>query len=189
VSTTAEGHTHTSYGLPPRLASLMRAGETFGTALLARSGTWRPHRALLPALRPALRWLLFGDQYEAAALQMTMRSVGRAPLRSIGGFRSSLGEQQRLDTLTRLGDVPAAVLVGDRDRVTPPPCAASIAAALPGTELTVFPGAGHMLILERHAEVSATLAAIVERAAASTPRERRRRARRARKTGGYDEAA
>ena len=100
-----------------------------------------------------------------------------------------IGEQRRLDTLARLGDVPAAVLVGDRDRLTPPPCADSIAEALPGTELTVYPGAGHMLILERHAEVSAILTAIVERAATSTPGQRRRRARRARKAGRLGQAA
>ena len=183
VSTTAEGTAHTRYGLPPRLAALMRAGETFGAGVLARSGAWRPHRAFLPALRPALRWLLFGDEYEDAALQMTMKSVGRTSLRSIGGFRASIGEQQRLDTLTRLGDVPAAVLVGDRDRLTPPPCAEGIAEALPGTELTVFPGAGHMLILERHAEVSSTLSAIVERAGSSTSGERAHRTKRASKAG------
>ncbi|MFF5292711.1 alpha/beta fold hydrolase [Paractinoplanes globisporus] len=186
VSTTAEGTAHTRYGLPPRLAAVMRAGETFGAGVLARSGAWRPHRALIPALRPALRWLLFGDVYEDAALRMTMKSVGRTTLRSIGGFRASIGEQQRLDTLARLGDLPAAVLVGDRDRLTPPPCAEGIADALPGTELTVFPGAGHMLILERHAEVSAALASIVERAGASTPGERHRRAKRARKAGRVD---
>jgi pimeloyl-ACP methyl ester carboxylesterase len=188
VSTTAEGHAHTRYGLTPRLAALMRAGETLGAGVLARSGPWRPHRAVLPALRPALRWLLFGDQYDNDALMVTMQSVGRASLRSIGGFRATVGTQQRLDTLAALGDVPAAVLVGDRDRLTPPPCARSIAEALPGTELTVWPGAGHMLLLERHAEVSATLVEITERAARSTPAERRRRVRRARRAG-YDKAA
>ncbi|GIF26247.1 pimeloyl-ACP methyl ester carboxylesterase [Actinoplanes tereljensis] len=176
VSTTAEGHAHTRYGLPPRLALLMRAGETLGAGLLARSGAWRPHRAVLPALRPALRWLLFGDEYEDAALQITIKSVGGTSLRSIGGFRTSIGEQQRLDTLARLGNVPAAVLVGDRDRLTPPPCANSIAEALPGTELTVYPGAGHMLILERHVDVSAVLADIVRRA---IPVKRRRTLRKA----------
>jgi pimeloyl-ACP methyl ester carboxylesterase len=188
VSTSAEGHAHTRYGLPPRLATLMRAGETLGAGLLARSGAWRPHRAVLPALRPALRWLLFGDHYDDDALGITLRGVGRASLRSIGGFRSSIGAQQRLGTLAALGDVPAAVLVGDRDRLTPPPCAESIAGALPGAELTVCPGAGHMLLLERPAEVSAALVSITEQAARSTAAERRRRARRARRTG-YDRAA
>jgi pimeloyl-ACP methyl ester carboxylesterase len=166
VSTTAEGHTHTRYGLPWHLATLMRAGEIIGAGVLARSGPWRPHRAMLSALRPAVRWLLFGDDHEDVALDVTMRSFGRASLRSIGGFRSSIGSQQRLETLTALGDVPAAALVGDRDRLTPPPCAESIAEALPGTELTVYPGAGHMLMLERPTEVSAVLTGIIARAAA-----------------------
>jgi pimeloyl-ACP methyl ester carboxylesterase len=192
VATTAEGHTHTRYGLPPQLAALMRAGEMIGAGLLARSGAWRPHRAVMPALRPAIRWLLFGDEYSDAALRVTLKSVGSTSLRSIGGFRPSIGAQQRLETLATLGDVPAAVLVGDRDRLTPPPCAESIAKALPGTELTVFPGAGHMLMLERPEEVSAALIAIVRRAAESTPRERagrRRRARAHEEHRDYDQAA
>jgi pimeloyl-ACP methyl ester carboxylesterase len=192
VSTTAEGHTHTRYGLPQHLATLMRAGETIGAGLLARSGAWRPHRAVMPALRPAIRWLLFGDEYPDAALRVTLTSVGHASLRAIGGFRASIGAQQRLETLAALGDVPSAVLVGDRDRLTPPPCAESIAEALPGTELTVFPGAGHMLMLERPDEVSAALVAIVQRAAGSTPRERAGRRRRAvahEEHRGYDQAA
>jgi pimeloyl-ACP methyl ester carboxylesterase len=180
VSTTAEGHTHTRYGLPWHLAMLMRAGETIGAGILAHSGPWRPHRAIVPALRPALRWLLFGDECADAAMRVTLQGVGSASLRSIGGFRASVGAQQRLDTLAALGDVPAAALVGDRDRLTPPPCAESIAAALPGTELTVYPGAGHMLMLERPDEVSAVLTTIAEQAVAAD---------RGRAFEGYDQAA
>jgi pimeloyl-ACP methyl ester carboxylesterase len=192
VSTTAEGHTHTRYGLPEQLATLMRAGETIGAGVVARFGAWRPHRAMMPALRPAIRWLLFGDDYPDAAMQVTLKSVGRTSLRSIGGFRSSIGTQQRLETLAALGDVPAAVLVGDHDRLTPPPCAQSIAAALPGTELTVFPGAGHMLILERPDQVSAALVGIVQRACRSTQRDRAHRLRPAvahQEHRGYGQAA
>ena len=189
VSTTAEGHTHTTYGLPAGLATVMRCGETLGAGVLARSGAWHPHRAVLPALRPAVRWLLFGDEYEPSALAVTMKAVGRASLRSIGGFRASIGAQHRLDTLAALGDVPAAVLVGDRDRLTPPPCAESIADALPGTALTVLPGAGHMLMLERPDQVNAALAEVVAQASDSTSLERGRRRRRARSRAGYDKAA
>ncbi|GGK88505.1 alpha/beta fold hydrolase [Mangrovihabitans endophyticus] len=173
VSTTAEGVTHTRYGLPDPLAMLMRIGETVGAGVLARCGAWRPHRAALPVLRPAVRWLLFGDDCDGPSLDATMRAVGRATLRSIGGFRPSIGAQHRLATLTSLPPVPAAALVGDRDRLTPPPCAESIAEALAGAELTVCPGAGHMLMLERGDEVTATLSAIVARAAAAHRRDRR----------------
>ncbi|HEY0696642.1 MAG TPA: alpha/beta hydrolase [Micromonospora sp.] len=164
VSTTAEGHTHTVYGLSPRIARLIRLAETTGAGVLARCGTWRPPRALLRALRPALRWMLFGDACEPDDIRLATRAVARASLRSIGGFRASVGAQHRLDTLAALGDVPAAALVGDRDRLTPPPCAQSIAAALPGTELTVCPGAGHMLMLERAELVDAALLAVTRQA-------------------------
>jgi len=166
VSTTAEGTTHTHYGLPRHLAALLRTGETVGTGVLARAGTWRPHRAVLPALRPPVRWLLFGDVCDPAALEIAMTGIGRATLRSIGGFRASIGTQQRLATLAALAAVPAAVLVGARDRLTPPVCARSIAEALPGAELIVCPGAGHMLPLEQPDVVSAALAAVTRLAAA-----------------------
>ncbi|GIJ34680.1 alpha/beta fold hydrolase [Micromonospora sediminimaris] len=163
VSTTAEGHTHTVYGLSPRIARIIRLAETTGAGVLARCGAWRPPRALLRALRPSIRWMLFGDSCDATDIRLVTSAVARASLRSIGGFRASIGTQHRLATLTALAHLPAAALVGDRDRLTPPPCAQSIAAALPATELTVCPGAGHMLMMERPEEVNAALAGVLRR--------------------------
>jgi pimeloyl-ACP methyl ester carboxylesterase len=176
VSTTAEGTAHTRYGLPAPVATLFRLTETLGAGVLARSGAWRPHRAVLPVLRPAIRWLLFGDEFTDADLQMTVRAVGWTSLRAIGGFRTSVELQRRLETLVAVHDVPSAVLVGDRDRLTPPECAECIAGALPGSELTVYPGAGHMLMMERPAEVSAVLTDLV---AGAVPARRRSRYRKA----------
>ncbi|GLY01651.1 MULTISPECIES: alpha/beta hydrolase [Actinoplanes] len=178
VSTTAEGHAHTRYGLPPQVATLLRAGETLGAGLLARSGAWRPHRAVLPVLRPALRWLLFGDECAETAMLTTMRGFGRAPLNSIGGFRAAVGAQQRLDTLAAIGPVPSVVLVGDRDRLTPRACAESIAGALPDAELTVLAGAGHMLPLERPEAVADALTGIVRRVLRDVKRARKNEVRR-----------
>jgi pimeloyl-ACP methyl ester carboxylesterase len=189
VSSTAEGHTHTRYGLPAQLATLMRCGETIGAGVLARCGAWRPHRAVLPVLRPSVRWLLFGDRCSDADLTLTMRTVGRASLRSIGGFRPSIGAQMRLETLVAVGDVPTAVLVGDRDRLTPPRCAESIADALPGAELTVLPGIGHMPMLESPAEVTAALRDVIARASGTTAIGRGRKRRRERAATRLDEAA
>ena len=164
ASTTAEGTTHTRYGLPFPVADVFRAAEQTGAGLLARLGAWHPHQMLLPALQPAVRWLLFGDEVSPADLRTTMSAVGHTSLRSMGGFRTSIGAQQRLQTLAELGDLPAAVLVGERDRLTPPACARGIAEALPGTGLEVFPGAGHMLIMERPEAVSTALLSVTEQA-------------------------
>ncbi|MET8910461.1 alpha/beta hydrolase [Micromonospora sp. NPDC004551] len=168
VSTTAEGHTHTVYGLSPRIARLIRLAETTGAGVLARCGAWRPPHALLRALRPSIRWMLFGDRCDPADIRLVTSAVARASLRSIGGFRASIGAQHRLDTLAALGRLPAAALVGDRDRLTPPPCAESIAAALPTTELTVCPGAGHMLMMERPDEVTTAVAGVLHQVLTGT---------------------
>ncbi|MEU1754191.1 alpha/beta hydrolase [Micromonospora matsumotoense] len=169
VSTTAEGHAHTAYGLSPRIARLIRLAETTGAGVLARCGSWRPPRPLLRALAPSIRWMLFGDHCSASDIRLVTSAVARASLRSIGGFRASIGGQHRLATLAALAHLPAAALVGDRDRLTPPPCAESIAAALPATELTVCPGAGHMLMMERPDEVNAALAGVLHRVLAAVP--------------------
>ncbi|MEZ0065933.1 pimeloyl-ACP methyl ester carboxylesterase [Streptacidiphilus sp. MAP12-20] len=56
----------------------------------------------------------------------------------------------RVDSLQALREVqvPALVLVGAEDTLTPPSDAEALAAALPQAELTVLPGAGHLSALE-----------------------------------------
>lgn len=167
VSTTAVGHTYTRYGLPSPLGRIIRAAELSSTYVLARCGEVHPHRSVMNAIRPAMRWLLFGDVCDPEDLWLASSAVARASLRSIGSFRPSIGEQQRLETLARLAPMPAAVLVGDRDRLTPVECAEGIAQALGGVEITMCEGGGHMLMMERPAAVTAAIADVAVRAAAA----------------------
>jgi pimeloyl-ACP methyl ester carboxylesterase len=148
VSTTAEGHTHTGYGLTPWLGRIVRQLETRGAALLTFGGSLRLHRVVLPALLPAVRWLVFGERVELETLRLTIAMIGCASMRSIGGFRPSVGRMNRLDALSALAAVPVRLLVGSLDRLTPPKCTEAMTAALPNAELQVFDGCGHMLPLE-----------------------------------------
>jgi pimeloyl-ACP methyl ester carboxylesterase len=59
--------------------------------------------------------------------------------------------------------------VGDADRLCPVEHSRAIADALPTAELAVYPGVGHMVQMERRAEVSRRLLALVDRALAPTP--------------------
>lgn len=62
------------------------------------------------------------------------------------------------------------MLVGDEDRVTPVRHAAVIAQWLPHARLVVLPGAGHMLPLERTAELVDALDTVIGAARAEWDR-------------------
>lgn len=67
-----------------------------------------------------------------------------------------------LDALQRC-DLPAAVIVGSRDPLTPVRESRRLARALPDASLTVVDGAGHQLMLEAPDDVNAMLRELVER--------------------------
>ena len=50
-------------------------------------------------------------------------------------------------------NVPALVVVGEHDRVTPPAAAIELAGELPDARLVVIAGAGHLPMLERPVEL------------------------------------
>ena len=58
---------------------------------------------------------------------------------------------------------PTLVIVGERDRLTPPAQAERLAELLPDAELIVLDGIGHMTPLEAHAEVNAYIRAFARR--------------------------
>jgi pimeloyl-ACP methyl ester carboxylesterase len=60
--------------------------------------------------------------------------------------------------------VPALVIVGDVDRLTPPVTAKALADALPDARLVVMEGAGHLTMLERHEQFNALGDELMQRA-------------------------
>lgn len=67
--------------------------------------------------------------------------------------------------------VPALVVVGAHDRVTPPAAGVELAGLLPDGRLRAFDDAGHMVMLERPEELAAELAAFARAAFAGASRE------------------
>jgi len=58
--------------------------------------------------------------------------------------------------------VPALIIAGTEDTLTPPKYAEYLAAHIAENELHVFEGAGHMLMMERAADVSEAIEAFYQ---------------------------
>ena len=76
--------------------------------------------------------------------------------------RAMAARPDSLATLRGL-DVPASVVVGEEDTLTPPEAARQMAQALPDAVLSVVPGAGHLAALENPDAVTAALTALLLR--------------------------
>ena len=80
---------------------------------------------------------------------------------NMAGYRESLAAHERAEALSRFDGIPTLIFAGGSDRLTPPDHAEKIAAKLPGAEFYLYPGAGHMLPLERAEELTARLATLL----------------------------
>ena len=159
VATSAGGLAGHTLGLPPLVASAFARGER----RLYASGRWtgRPSMGSPRMLAPGLRWLLLGPRADAEARRITVAAVAGCRPATVAGFRPTLDAHERDAALAAFARTPTVVLAGTHDRLTPVPMARRIVAALPNAQLTVFPGAGHMLPLERVPGVAARLTALV----------------------------
>jgi pimeloyl-ACP methyl ester carboxylesterase len=95
------------------------------------------------------------DEALVEAYLAMMRRAGGAAL-----ARQNRAVMARPDLRAQLPRVacPTLVVCGEADLLTPPEHAREIAAAVPGATLHLLPGAGHLLTMERPAEVAALLA-------------------------------
>jgi 3-oxoadipate enol-lactonase len=69
--------------------------------------------------------------------------------------------------------VPALVMVGENDRMTPPAAAVALAADLPQARLEVLEGAGHFPMMEEHEEFNRRLEAFAREVLGRRPGKRR----------------
>jgi pimeloyl-ACP methyl ester carboxylesterase len=157
LSTSAGGLADNDYGLHPRLAALAHRA-------VPRLQAWvhdRVERGRRQPPSPGTRWLLFGRHADPADVRRTQQVLDGTPAATAAHFYPTFAEHDRLHALAGLSDVPVLVAVGDRDRITPLAHAHALADALPHAEFVVYPGAGHMLMLERAADVDRRLLALL----------------------------
>jgi pimeloyl-ACP methyl ester carboxylesterase len=118
------------------------------------------------AIQAGARQIAFGPNARAEDVALVARMVRACDRRVRGECGGTLSRLEVHDGLVHL-DVPAAVVAGERDRMTPPSHSRKLAELLPHRpEVLVVPGAGHMLPLEAHEEVTRVLRGLLAASAA-----------------------
>jgi pimeloyl-ACP methyl ester carboxylesterase len=157
-------------GLRPGLARLAALGEphlmrwaSASRRLLDRELTTR--RVWL--IRPGVRWLQFGEHPRPADVQLVATCVAQCRPANFVDFRATFDDHDQAAALSAFRNLPALVLAGTRDRLTPFRHAEKIAAALPNATLVRYAGAGHMVMLERVEQIADRIGELVATVRAS----------------------
>jgi pimeloyl-ACP methyl ester carboxylesterase len=120
------------------------------------------------------RFIAFGDPGISPTIVDFLERIIRAtPVEVVADFYLALIEHDQRAALDVLGRVPTVVLTGDRDRLVSSRLTREVAAGIPGADLIVVPGAGHLLILERPEAANEAIMSVLGRALASAGTEPR----------------
>jgi pimeloyl-ACP methyl ester carboxylesterase len=110
------------------------------------------------------RRLAFGGPVPQEFIDFTDEMLAGTPFDVVADFFPGFDVHDRRETLAALSHCETSVVCGTVDAITPIEHSRAVARLVPTARLVELEGAGHMVILERHAEVSAAIADLVERA-------------------------
>jgi pimeloyl-ACP methyl ester carboxylesterase len=171
VDTSAARDPQDSFGLRGPLAKAFI--KNFATSLaLMVSDPAKAEKARRSGSRISIaisRFLNLGVKPDRRLAVFTEAMSAQTPAQVVGDFWLTLDAHDKREALATMGTVPTLVIVGDRDRLTPPAHARAIAAAIPGARLLELHGAGHCPMLEQPDAVNAALRQLVESAVDTTP--------------------
>lgn len=141
--------------------ALSRPADLAGLVLVATGARLRVHPDFLAALgRGEYPLELVAAAFGPGAPPELLRQE----LEEAGQVAAWVRRQDFLacDAFDRMGEVgeiavPTAVITGERDRLTPLKFGRYLAEQIPGADMVVIGGAGHMVMLEKPQEVSAAI--------------------------------
>ena len=102
-----------------------------------------------------------GQRPQRAHIDLTLEGFAAATGAARAGFLVAMAAMDLRAAGTTIATVPTRILVGTRDTLTPVRSARQLAAGIPGAELEVIPGAGHMLPLEAPERIAAAIEAVL----------------------------
>jgi pimeloyl-ACP methyl ester carboxylesterase len=108
------------------------------------------------------RWLNLGRKPDRRLSRFVEAMTAATPAQVVGDFWASLDEHDKRHALKTLSTIPTLVLVGERDRLTPPADSRAMAAGIEGARLIELRDAGHCTMLEQPEAVNAAPDELVE---------------------------
>jgi pimeloyl-ACP methyl ester carboxylesterase len=160
VSTSSGELDTVTLGLP-EMGPFLRRQIPRVLAFRSRTLTKRARRRAPIIERRVVARFVFGRPMRLSDAALTVDGIISCSAATMVGFYEDCMNHDCVDALKVLDGIPTHVLVGSHDLLTPPPHARRIAEHVEGATLTVVPGAGHMLPLERDALVSDVLVRLV----------------------------
>lgn len=166
LSTSAGRVAEVTLGLPAAVARLTQRGAPYLWGQLRRHGDRLEGRRLRGTdfAFGVVKRVSFGGDVPPSLVELMESMIDQTPLPVLAACAGALLAHDKLAALAVLRDTPTLVLVGEADLLTPPQQSREIAEALPGAELVVLPGAGHMVALERPGLVNLHLRTLFSRA-------------------------
>jgi pimeloyl-ACP methyl ester carboxylesterase len=156
-----------TFGLPPVLGKVMKRALPGVVNGLGRRAQLvdRGRRVGADVAFILTRRIAFADrEVSPTVVDFLERMIRSTPIDVIADFYPTFAEHDKLAALRVLRKVPALVVVGAQDRVTPPAHGRALAAALPDAELVEIADGGHVVILEHPGVITEALAELIDRA-------------------------
>ncbi|MEU8511878.1 alpha/beta hydrolase [Kitasatospora sp. NPDC048722] len=108
----------------------------------------------------------FGSKdVDPGVVRFAEQLLDATPIDVVAEFYPVFGAHEKTAALAALRGLPALVLAGAKDLLTPPAHSEAMAEQLPGAELVIVEGVGHLVMLERPELVDRHLAVLLRRAA------------------------
>lgn len=167
IGTSAGKLAEITLGLPALLSKAVHKVAPSTVSMLGKRG------ALIDKTRHAAndvaflitRFIGFGDSKNVSPtlVDFVESMIRSTPTEVFANFYPALMNHDKLSALNVLDDVPTAILVGEKDWLTPPDHSKAIAAALPKAQLTEVPDTSHLVQLEKPGVINDALGDLIKR--------------------------
>lgn len=152
----------------PEMGPYVRDRLPFVLATRARLLS-RTKRQRFPVIeRQIARRMLFGRPQRPRDIGHVVDQLINCSPETMSGFFKDMMLHDRVGNLSAFDDIATTVIVGTRDKLTPPDHAAKLVQGIRGARLLVAPDAGHYLPFERPGLVTDELTTLIDLALRST---------------------